>query len=117
MGRVSLPLVLLAIGCGSKSPAQIDASPPPSCDFPLEFAAGDDGVADAPATVAPGRAAAGRLAADDLPADPLGLAVWEAGDFVLANDRVAIVIEEVDKSDLYDPWGGRPVGIALVRDG
>lgn len=44
-----------------------------------------------------------------------GLAVWESGDFVLANDRVAMIIEDVGPSDLYDPWGGRPVGIASVE--
>src|SRR5262249_16929210 len=30
---------------------------------------------------------------------------------------VALVIEDVGASDLYDPWGGRPVGMALVEGG
>src|SRR6185369_8376601 len=42
---------------------------------------------------------------------------WLDGDFVLANDRVALVIEDVGDSDLYDPWGGRPVGLARVENG
>ncbi len=45
------------------------------------------------------------------------MATWADGDFVLANSRVAIVIEDVGPSDLYDPWGGRPVGIAKVSNG
>ena len=47
--------------------------------------------------------------------------VTEPDDFeirvVLANDRVALVIEDVGDSDLYDPWGGRPVGLARVSGG
>jgi hypothetical protein len=46
-----------------------------------------------------------------------GLQSWEAGDFILANDRVALVIEDVGPSDNYDPWGGRPVGVARVEGG
>ena len=48
---------------------------------------------------------------------PSGLVTWKDGDFVLANDKVALVIEDVGDSDLYDPWGGRPVGLARVEGG
>jgi len=48
---------------------------------------------------------------------PSGLVTWKPGDFVLANDRIALVIEDVGDSDLYDPWGGRPVGLARVSGG
>jgi len=61
------------------------------------------------------RSAVHRLAVADLPANSLGL--WRAGDFVLANERVALLIEDVGASDLYDPWGGRPLGVARVQDG
>ncbi|MDX2092815.1 MAG: CehA/McbA family metallohydrolase [Kofleriaceae bacterium] len=64
-----------------------------------------------------GEARAGRVTADDLPTVPSGLATWKEGDFVLANDRIALVIEDAGDSDLYDPWGGRPVGLARVEDG
>lgn len=71
-----------------------------------------------PLGAAPGQARAGRLtAAAQLPPTTLGLANWSVGDYVLANDRVAMVIEDVGDSDLYDPWGGRPVGFALVQGG
>jgi hypothetical protein len=63
------------------------------------------------------QARAGRLKATDLPTVPSGLITWQAGDFVLANDHVALVIEDAGPSDLYDPWGGRPVGVASVVAG
>lgn len=72
----------------------------------------------APLGAGPTEARAGRITdASQLPATTLGLETWAVGDFVLANDRVALVIEDAGPSDLYDPWGGRPVGLALVRDG
>ncbi|MBL0212860.1 MAG: CehA/McbA family metallohydrolase [Myxococcales bacterium] len=61
-------------------------------------------------------ARAGRLAAHDMPFSRPGLLTWQPGDFVLANSRVALVIEDVGDSDLYDPWGGRPVGLARMDD-
>ena len=64
-----------------------------------------------------GEARAGRIRAEDLPPVSSGLITWKAGDFVLANDKIALVIEDVGDSDLYDPWGGRPVGLARVQDG
>ncbi len=84
---------------------------------PLAFSDGDpDGHAE-PLGAGPDEARAGRVRAADLPAVPSGLITWSDGDFVLANDRVALVIEDVGASDLYDPWGGRPVGLARVEDG
>ncbi len=97
------------------APAAEDA-PPRVCDGPPALATGDDGAA-APLPVPAGAARAGRARAEDLPASWSGLAVWEPGDFVLANEHVALVIEDADRSDLYDPWGGRPVGIARVEEG
>ncbi len=97
----------------------------------LAACGGDDGATCAPGLPPDGdadghpqplgssatEARAGRITASaQLPATTLGLATWDVGDFVLANDRVAMVIEDVGASHLYDPWGGRPVGVALVRD-
>lgn len=70
-----------------------------------------------PLGAAPGEARAGRVRGGDLPAVPSGLVTWKEGDFVLANDKVALVIEDAGDSDLYDPWGGRPVGLARVEGG
>ncbi len=80
----------------------------------VAFEKGDDGNAS-PLTVAAGQASAGKLVAADLPNK--ALAQWEPGDFVIANENVAMVIEDVGVSNLYDPWGGRPVGIAAMDNG
>jgi hypothetical protein len=97
------------------APEPIDA-PPLTCDAPPPLETGGEGAA-APLPVPAGAARAGRIAAADLPTSWSDLAVWEANDFVLANEHVAVIVEDVDRSDLYDPWGGRPVGIARVQDG
>lgn len=109
-------LALSLSACGDDAASTPDAGP--SCDTPPgPFATGDaDGHAD-PLGAGPGEARAGRIGAADLPADPDGVLTWAGGDFVLANDRIALVIEDVGESDLYDPWGGKPVGIARVVDG
>jgi hypothetical protein len=92
-------------GCGDDKP---------TC--PLAFGDGDaSGHAD-PLGAGPGEARAGRIRGDQLPAVPSGLVTWQDGDFVIANDKVALVIEDAGDSDLYDPWGGRPVGLARVVD-
>src|SRR4051812_24811513 len=84
---------------------------------PLAFLDGaPDGHPD-PLGVGTGEARAGRIRADQLPVVPSGLVTWKGGDFVLANEHVALVIEDAGDSDLYDPWGGRPVGIARVVNG
>ena len=91
------------------------SDPGPTCPGPF-----DDGDLDGhpePLGAAPGEARAGRIKGTDLPPVASGLITWADGDFVLANDKVAIVIEDAGDSDLYDPWGGRPVGLARVVDG
>ncbi len=67
--------------------------------------------------IGPGEVRAGRLAQQQLPDDPNGLAVWEAGDFALVNEHIAVVIEDGEVSDLYQPFGGLVVGIARYKDG
>jgi hypothetical protein len=97
-------LALLASACGDNV-------------CPLAFSDGDpDGHAQ-PIGAGADEARAGRLRAADLPVVASGLVTWTEGDFVLANDRVALVIEDAGASDLYDPWGGRPVGLARIQDG
>jgi hypothetical protein len=110
MKRVLVTLALVA--CGSDGNNKNTCADPPGA-----FAVGDaNGHAD-PLHAGPDQARAGRIHAADLPVVPSGLVTWKDGDFVLANDRVAIVIEDVGDSDLYDPWGGRPVGLARVAGG
>src|SRR5262245_37940723 len=110
MRRLLVLCVLAACGDGDHPPD--GACTDPAGPFPV----GTDGAAQA-RPVPAGHATAGRVRAGDLPAVPSGLVTWKEGDFVLANDKIAIVIEDVGDSDLYDPWGGRPVGMARVQNG
>ncbi len=90
----------------------------PACEAPVPFERGSaDGAAD-PLNIPAGQSRVGRVTAAMLPEDPRDLAVWKAGDFVMASSSgVALVIEDVGVSDLYDRYGGRPVGIAAVEGG
>jgi hypothetical protein len=89
----------------------------PLCDAPEPFTGGDPvGHAD-PLGAAPGEARAGRVAASDLPVDPSGLATWAEGDYVLANDRFALVVSSTERFEVYDPHGGRVRGLARVEAG
>ena len=112
--RRALAALLLIAACNSGDDGpqpNVCATPPPA------FAAGDaDGHPD-PLHAGPTEARAGRIHAGQLPPVPSGLITWKGEDFVLANDKVALVIEDVGDSDLYDPWGGRPVGLARMANG
>lgn len=103
----------LAIGCALAVIASCGDNA--ECDL-APFPAGDLDGHPAPLGAGEFEARAGRLAASDLPASRPGLVTWKPGDFVLANQRIALVIEDAGDSDLYDPWGGRPVGLARVVD-
>jgi hypothetical protein len=81
------------------------------------FATGSERGAETPLTIPPGGVRAGLLAMGDLPADRTGLGTWAAGDFVLANERVALIVEGARNSSGYNPWGGNPVGVARVSNG
>lgn len=77
-----------------------------------------DAGTDAGGSVPVAGARAWVLEESDLPEDPTGsLAVYRAGDFGLANEKIGVLIEDVGFSDLYDPWGGKLVGLAAVEDG
>ncbi|MCB9596906.1 MAG: carboxypeptidase regulatory-like domain-containing protein [Sandaracinaceae bacterium] len=109
-------LLLTACDPAAPEPDAGEDAATPTCEL-TDFEVGDaDGHAD-PLGVGAGEARAGRVRADQLPDFPSGLQVWEEGDFVLANEHVAMVIEDAGQSELYDPWGGRPVGVARVEGG
>src|SRR3569623_2086921 len=101
-----------AAACGDDAPTNT------SCDnLPEPFAAGDPmGHAD-PRLAGPSEARAGRIHANQLPPVSSGLVTWADNAFVLANDKIALVIEDVGDSEHYDPWGGRPVGVARMQGG
>ncbi|MEO8703174.1 MAG: CehA/McbA family metallohydrolase [Kofleriaceae bacterium] len=106
--RDLLACVVVVVACGGD-----DVDPVcPTAQGP--FAVGDPTGHPDPLGAGPSEARAGRVRGTDLPAVPSGLITWQDGDFILANDKVALVIEDAGDSDLYDPWGGRPVGLARV---
>ncbi len=114
-------LALTLLGCGDDgtSPAGDAAAdaPPATCEHTPSLEPGDpDGHAE-PLGAAAGEARAGRIEAAELPDDPDGLAVWAEGDFLLANDRIAALIEDAGVSDGYDPFGGKLVGLFRVEGG
>lgn len=79
----------------------------------------DRGVAN-PLSADATHAYAGRVPVGALPTVPSEteeLRVWREGDFLLANDKIAVVIEGVGPSDHFDPWGGKIVGLARVETG
>ncbi|MCB9615471.1 MAG: CehA/McbA family metallohydrolase [Sandaracinus sp.] len=89
-----------------------------TCEGPVPTLERPSGTAHAePLGASATEARAGQLTADDLPDDPEGLLTWRAGDWVLANDHVAVVIEDARASDGYDPFGGKLAGMAAVEDG
>lgn len=106
---------------------QSDGTPPPDAEPdvpltecteelpPLEEATGEGHAS--PLGSAAGEARAGRLAEGDIPADPNDLLVWRAGDWVLANENIAVVVEDVGTSDGYEVWGGKIIGLARVEGG
>ncbi|MCS6797604.1 MAG: CehA/McbA family metallohydrolase [Myxococcota bacterium] len=114
----------IAAGCDDEGPhrdasAPTDAAPdgPPPCipDFRIE--PGDPDGHPEPLGATLGEARAGRIEGAELPDDPDGLAVWKPGDFVLSNGRIAVLVEDARPSDLYDPYGGKLVGLGLVESG
>ncbi|MBN8612773.1 MAG: CehA/McbA family metallohydrolase [Deltaproteobacteria bacterium] len=96
--------------------ADLDGGPT-ECPTIDPFTEGGEGASD-PLTIPAGQARAGRLSAAMLPPNVTDLGVWAEGDFVLASSAgFALIVEDTGVSDLYDRFGGRPVGIARVEDG
>ena len=118
-----IPLAAVPMGCGDDSPTDMepDASTVdagPTCDsLPEPLMETTDTGAAAVLPVPAGESRAGLVGAGDLPEDPTDLLVWKQGDFLLANENVAVVIEALGVSDGYDPWGGNVVGLARVEGG
>ncbi len=97
--------------------ASEDADAPVVCEAFEPMPTGDPMGHAAPLESAAGEARAGVLTDAMLPSDPTELLLWRAGDYVLANDHVAVVIEGVRPSDGYDPYGGKIAGLARVEGG
>ena len=122
-----LPVIAFFLGC-SESPTPVpsdagrdgtadasDAASNPdgkTCTGLQPFATGSVEGAANPLTVPAGAVRAGRLTMAQLPADRTGLSEARTGDYVLANERIAVLVEGARASAGYDPWGGGLVGVA-----
>ena len=120
----AVALASLLAGCSDDAvPAPGAASTgvgPTGCpaDLATGFEAGDpDGHADVFGARAAGQARAGRIAdVSTVPQPAHGRQRIETGDYVLANDQVAFVIEGKDESDGYATFGGELLSVDRVGD-
>lgn len=120
-GLVLLSVVMLlagaTAGCGSDAPGPLPIAEGNPCEGPVTFAVGDtEGHAD-PLGSRSNEARAGVLPADAVPPDPRGLNTYQAGDFVLANEHIGLIIEANRPSDHFVETGGMLVGLGRIRDG
>lgn len=114
----STPQAVDAGGDAAAGEAGADVEAPPVCTMmPPALERGSENGAANPLTVPPGAARAGRITAQQLPQDRTGLASWQAGDFVLANERVAVLIAGARPTAGYNPWGGEVEGVARNNNG
>ncbi len=122
----SVAFVLLALGaaaCGDDESStgtgtSSGTGGAPTCDpATLAFEVGDaNGHPDPFGAKAAGQARAGRVKAADAPRTAHGRQTMQDGDFVLANDQVAIFIEDKGKSDGYGRFGGEILAVDRVGD-
>jgi hypothetical protein len=123
--RLGFAIVLCLAGCpGTVTPVDGGETPDAGSDAgplctgaPEPFAIGDATGHPDPLGAAAGEARAGLIVAGDLPVDPSGLATWAVGDYVLANDRFALVVSSPERFEVYDPHGGRVRGLGRVESG
>lgn len=121
---IPTPLLLALCACGGElSIPGDDASSSSStsagvCEnVALGFEAGDpDGHPDPFGAKAANQARAGRLQAADVKQPAHSRQKVEAGDFVLVNDKIAVVIEDKDVSDGYGRFGGEILTLDRVTD-
>ncbi|MFO0616232.1 MAG: CehA/McbA family metallohydrolase [Polyangiaceae bacterium] len=81
------------------------------------FETGDpNGSADVFGAKAAKQARAGRIKAADVKQPAHGRQQIRDGDFVLANDKIAVVVEDKGESDGYNRFGGEILALDLVGD-
>lgn len=90
----------------------------PTCALEgTHFEPGNDGHADPTGAKAAGQARAGRITDLAKVAQPAhGRQRIEKGDYLLVNDKIAVVIEDKGISDGYAPFGGEVLAIDAVGD-
>lgn len=113
--------VLAGVACSSDDgappavPIEAGEPPAPVCEGDLEafrFPGGTDGHADPLGAKAAGQARAGRIRDAAQIVQPANARhAIRPGDFLLANDRIAVYVEAEGESDGYDPYGGEILAI------
>ncbi|MFO0624241.1 MAG: hypothetical protein U0325_01375 [Polyangiales bacterium] len=99
-------------------PSAADVADAPVACPPLPtLAPGDPTGATEPLSAGVGAVRAGRLSEARLPRSANGLGEWRAGDYVLANERLALIVEGARPSSGYMPWGGYPLGVGRLAGG
>jgi len=118
-----IPLVVLCLLAapllGACSGTEKEEPTPAGCALAnASFPAGDPaGHSDPFGAKAVGQARAGRLSSLEGVAQPAhGRQHIDAGDFVLANDKIAVFIEDKGPSDGYARFGGEILGIDKIGD-
>lgn len=112
----------LTVGCGDDSEDDnttgTTTQNPPTCEAStLAFEAGDEnGHADPFGAKAAGQARAGRIQAADVAQPAHGKFKIQDGDFVLVNDKIAVVIEDKGVSDGYGRYGGEILSVDRVGE-
>ncbi|MDB4997200.1 MAG: hypothetical protein JWM74_4632, partial [Myxococcaceae bacterium] len=108
---------LLACASDPATPSDLDAG---TCAGNLDafrFPHGGDGSADPFGAKAAGQARAGRIRnASQIVQPEDARNKVRVGDFVLANDRIALYIEAEGESDGYNPLGGEILALEPVGD-
>ncbi len=107
------------IAACSQPAEQVKPAPGDECNLAqTTFEAGDpNGHADPFGAKAAGQARAGRLAKVDGIAQPAhGRQRIDIGDYVLANDKIAVFIENKGMSDGYARFGGEILAVDAIGD-
>ncbi len=110
-------LALASVGCSSEDGSGGDATSADACPTETSvFEIGDaNGHADPYGAAAAGQARAGRLTdASMIVQSAHGRQKIRVGDFVLANDKIAVVIEDAGLSDGYVQFGGEILAIDKI---
>ena len=107
LSLVCVGLVTAACGDDSTSTGTGTTTGSGGCDASaLVFEVGDpNGSADPFGAKAAGQARAGKIKASDVPPPLHARQKFEDGDFVLANENIAVFIEDKDISDGYGRRG------------
>jgi hypothetical protein len=108
-------LSILSAGCGAGTHPP---HPPQGCALEgAVFEVGDpNGHADPTGARAAGQARAGRIQASAIAQPAHGRQKIEDGDFLLINDKIAVVIEDRGPSDGYARFGGEILAIDAVGE-